>query len=506
MAQQLYFSRDTKMFLEFDNVVWEIPVLDGFSFSQATNSSEITLNEMESSGGVSRRGRRAFNDSLAAGEWSFSTYVRPFTATGSAQGTGSADTAAKVHAIEEALWALMAGAKDYVPGSSSKYQATPTGGSATDVATPHASAATFDVNFGMSNVSALATFNLYFVLGDSNRTIMKLDGCVVGEASIDFDIDGIATIAWSGNCANVKDFTGSTVSAASDDVVKNVTVNGAVSSGATTITLSASHGAVVGDLLFGTGLPATGAPITNVNTNAMTVAATSGAISDGATLIKRKATGDGTAVSVGDVFLDSDDSHRLFVFTGSAGFVPVSETKTNYVNEAITNTTNFIRNRLTVLDVALSSSQRDPDGDGTNELESSYSLTLTGGNVTVSNNITFITPEEIGIVNVPIGHVTGTRSVSGSFTCYLTEDTSTTNASRDFFEDLRDITNVVTNSFDLTFKIGGASGTGLELEMPTCHVEIPTHSIEDVISLETNFQALPSTIDGTNELLLKYRP
>ena len=107
---------------------------------------------------------------------------------------------------------------------------------------------------------------------------------------------------------------------------------------------------------------------------------------------------------------------------------------------------------------------------------------------------------------MPIGHVTGTRSVSGSFTCYLTEDTATTNASRDFFEDVRAISNVVTNSFALVFKIGGASGTGLELNMATSHVEIPTHSIEDVISLETNFQALPSTIDGTNELTLTYRP
>ena len=133
-------------------------------------------------------------------------------------------------------------------------------------------------------------------------------------------------------------------------------------------------------------------------------------------------------------------------------------------------------------------------------------MTLTGGSVTISNNITFITPEEIGTVNVPIGHVTGTRNVSGSFTCYLTEDTGTTNASRDFFEDLRAITNVVTNSFALVFKIGGATGTGLELNMATSHVEIPTHSIEDVISLETNFQALPSTIDGTNELALTYRP
>ena len=425
MAQQLYFSRDTKMFLEFDSFVWEIPVLDGFSFSQATNSSEITLNEMESSAGVSRRGRRAFNDSLAPGEWSFSTYVRPFTAAGASQGTGSADAAAEVHAVEEVLWALMAGANNY---TSSKYDK---GG--TDVLVPGSS--TMTINFGSSNVAQLSTFNLYFVLGDANRTVMKLDGCVVGEASLDFDIDGIATIAWSGNAANVVDFTGNTFTA-------------------------------------------TSAPAFNAQSPA------------------------GNTIAVGDVFLDSDNGHKLQIVTTVPGSGTVS--LTSYVNEAITNTTNFIRNRLTVLTV--DPTTRDPDNDGSQELEDDYSLTLTGGNVTISNNITFITPEELGIVNVPIGHVTGTRSVSGSFTCYLTEDTNTTNASRDFFEDVRAITNVVTNSFDLTFKIGGASGTGLELHMPTSHVEIPTHSIEDVISLETNFQALPSTIDGTNEIELIYRP
>ena len=413
------------MFLEFDSFVWEIPVLDGFSFSQATNSSEITLNEMESSAGVSRRGRRAFNDSLAPGEWSFSTYVRPFTAAGAAQGTGSADAAAEVHAVEEVLWALMAGADNYGSAAYDK------GGSA--VLTPGGSNMT--VGFGQSNVAQLSTFNLYFVLGDANRTVMKLDGCVVGEASIDFDIDGIATIAWSGNAANVVDFTGSTITA-------------------------------------------TSAPAFNATT------------------------ADGTTIAVGDVFLDSDNGHKLQIVTVKPGSGNV--TLGSYVNEAITSTSNFIRNRLTVLTVTPTT--QDPDSDSVNELESSYSLTLTGGNVTISNNITFIVPEELGIVNVPIGHVTGTRNVSGSFTCYLTEDTGTTNASRDFFEDLRSITNVVTNSFGLVFKIGGATGTGLELNMATSHVEIPTHSIEDVISLETNFQALPSTIDGTNEVALTYRP
>tara|TARA_Y100000389_G_C17418864_1_gene495418 strand:- start:272 stop:1522 length:1251 start_codon:yes stop_codon:yes gene_type:complete len=411
------------MFIEFDGVVWEVPVLDGFSFSQATNSTEITLNEMESTGGVSRRGRRAFNDSLAPGEWSFSTYVRPFKS--STTGTGKADSAAEVHAVEEVLWALFAGAKNY-DVSSFDYD---TGG--TNVITPGTSSST--INLGSSNSSTLGTANVYFVLGSANRKVMKLKDVTVNEASVDFDIDGIATINWSGSASEVLDFTGST------------------------------H-------------------------------------EDNTAPVHSDTTQDGGTIAIGDVWLDANDSYRLYVLTNVTNG---SEARTVYRDEAVLATNNFIRNRLTVLSVTPTT--RDPDSDSVNELETNYSLTLTGGNVTFTNNISYITPEELGIVNVPIGHVTGTRSVSGSFTCYLTEDTSATNASADFFDDLRGITNVVTNSFALVFKIGGASGTPrLELNMPTCHLEIPTHSVEDVISLETNFMALPTTIAGTDEATIIY--
>ena len=102
MAEQLFFSRDSKMYIEFNNAVWEVPVLDGFSFSQSTNQSEISLSEMQGADGLSRRGNRVFTDSLAPAEWSFSTYVRPYKV-----GTES-------HAVEEALWAVMAGADRYI--------------------------------------------------------------------------------------------------------------------------------------------------------------------------------------------------------------------------------------------------------------------------------------------------------------------------------------------------------------------------------------------------------
>ena len=345
MAQQLYFSRDTKVFIKKGSTVWELPVLDGFSFSQATNSSEITLAEMESTGGVSRRGRKQFNDSLAPAEWSLSTYVRP---SGPAAYTGFTFT--------------------------DQFTADTTD---------------LNIDFSESNKSTLGTAEIFFVLGNANKKVYKLTGCVVNEASLDFDIDGIATINWSGMGSEIIDDT------------------------------------------------ATGIPVATVT-------------------------------------------------------------------EALTATNNFIRNRLTTLTVIPTT--QNPTGDGSNELEASYALTLTGGNITMSNNVTFITPEEIGLVNTPIGHVTGTRSVSGSMTCYLSKDTGLNTHSSDLWQDLKAITNVVTNSFALNFQIGGTtSGTPrLEVTMPTCHLDIPTHSIEDVIAVETGFNALPSTIDGTNEATITY--
>ena len=92
MADQFYFSRNTRLIIEDagGSNRWEIPILDGYSFSQATNSSEITLNEAADASGNSRRGRQMFNDSLAPAEWSFSTYMRPFKSAGSGAGAASA--------------------------------------------------------------------------------------------------------------------------------------------------------------------------------------------------------------------------------------------------------------------------------------------------------------------------------------------------------------------------------------------------------------------------------
>jgi hypothetical protein len=59
-----------------DSDTFEIPILDGFSFSQATGTQNVTLNE---AGSTPKRGQKIFNTSLEPVDWSFTTYMRPFT-------------------------------------------------------------------------------------------------------------------------------------------------------------------------------------------------------------------------------------------------------------------------------------------------------------------------------------------------------------------------------------------------------------------------------------------
>ena len=372
MADTFYFSRDTKVHLTDSHStpkVYNIPVLDGFSFSQATNTTEVTLNEFAKSDGVSRRGRQMFTDSYAPVEWSFSTYIRPF-ATGGGDASGEhAGSSGDEHMVEEALWNALAGNK--------AIGTTPSGADGPGF-TSSASAAT--INFSKSNHATLDTFTLTFEMGHGKSLPVKyqISECAVNEVTIDFDIDGIATAQWSG------------------------------------------FGKLISE-------------------------------------------------------------------------VSTMPTPTIYEGTAAGDTNNFIRNRLT--DLAVTATASGP-------IVGAYDLTLTGGSVTISNNMTYLTPETIGIVNQPLGHVAGTRSVTGSFTCYL--NTPATGASStDLFEDLMGDTTNVTNDFNLVFAVGGSSNTPkLTMTLPTCHLEVPTHSLDDIVSLETNFHALPTSVDGTDEITL----
>ena len=564
MAQQLYFSRDTRMFLQFRNTtdntetstdlgkgaLWEIPVLDGYSFSQTTNTSEITLAEMESSAGVSRRGRRMFTDSLAPAEWSFSTYIRPFKSLGQdnvTSGTKAAETGttSEVHAVEEALWASIFGADKY---NAQKFvrNVQPVSGSETDVIAPGANNSVITIQ--ESNRSALHSFVLYFLIDTdtTNPLLYRMPEAIVNEVTVDFDVDGIATLNWSGFAKEIQDRT------------ENVKTNAG-----TTVTVANAHGTgsnlALGDIVIDTTNSRAVHIASNVSsTNATLTQAIDESTTSTLNFIRNRLTSvaietaDGTdkvagtfpgqsatisAIDVTNEVLTTAAAHgfstgdQVFI-TGCTGNTDLNDTHhfvrvgdetgtyagtTNATTEFALFGTKVQAENLgnaTGLVAIGSGSYNASTGTASN---GKYTLTLTGGSFNIANNITYLVPEELGAINKPLEHVTGTRTATGNATCYLTlEDTDSTNGtSRQFFNDLvgTGAMGKVVNKFKVTMAIGGTAATentsdpALAIIFPTAHIEVPTHSVEDVISLETNFQALPTDFGSANEITeVRYYP
>lgn len=330
---------------------YEIQVLDGFTFSQNTNQETVTINE---AGSAPVRGQRSFNTSLAPVDFSMSTYIRPRL------------DATNVVAEESVLW----GALSSVTGDGWN-----TGSPA-------------QVDFDASNAHQLQKFGLIIILDNVTYVI---DDCVLTQATIDFGIDAIATIAWTGQGKSIR----------------KLATNGTASAGT-----------------FGGGL--TGS-YTQKNTTAP-----------------------------------------------------------------------YIANKLSTATVA---------AGGT-----TYQVALTGGSITINNNVTYLTPANLGVVNQPATYFTGTRAITGSMNAYLktgaTNDTGALLAAM-----LADTTNVEPK-FNTIITIGGsASSIKVGLEMPTAMLTIPTIDVQQVVSTTINFTAQSST-DGTaagayditqaNELKVKY--
>ena len=555
MAQQLYFSRDTRMFIQFRNpadntetaaklgagAVWEVPVLDGYSFSQTTNTSEITLAEMESTAGISRRGRRMFTDSLAPAEWSFSTYIRPFVSkAGSVTPAGSvaASNAAEVHAVEEAFFASMFGADTYTTGSGftrATNAAASGGGVSGGVITP--GSANSVITLGESNRSALTSFTLFFMIDTAadNPLVYRMPEAIVNEVSVDFDVDGIATLNWSGFAKEIQDVSGGVVTGTSAPAYNATTKDGST--------------VVLGDIFIDTD-NAAGRQFNLISTvpgsgNVSVTAAIDEATTSTKNFIRNRLTsvnveaatatdkvptifpGQQAAISAIDVSGGTDkvttgtahgfatgDEVQISGITGSGG-TTVDLNGTHFVN--VTSTTQFklyntAANAITGSGTGLTDLDALSAGTLTNAVvcNGQYSLVLTGGSFNIANNITYLVPEELGAINKPLEHVTGTRTATGNATCYLTlEDTDTSNGtSRQFFNDLvgTGAMSKVVNKFKVTMHIGGATATGnttdpaLKIEFPAAHITVPTHQIEDVISLETAFEALPTDFGTADEI------
>lgn len=548
MAQQLYFSRDTRMFIQFRNTtdnsesaanlgkgaLFEIPILDGYSFSQSTNTSEITLAEMESTAGISRRGRRVFTDSLAPAEWSFSSYVRPFSSLGqnaltAGQKAAEVTTGTDVHAVEEVLFASMFGADTYTSSTSTFTRATNAAVAGGAVITPGASSSV--IGIAESNRSALHSFVIYFLVdtAESNPLVYRLPEAIVNEVSMDFDVDGIATLNWSGFAKEIQDISGSVATATSAPAYNATTKDGStVVLGDIFIDTDNTQGRAfhVVNTVPGSGNVSVTQAIDEATTstkNFIRNRLTSVEVEAAVATDKVAGTFPGSHVTVtgltkANPAVATATAHGFAVgdvvqVTGTCGITSSSVDVLNGIAHTITAVTT---NTFTI--GALDTSGSSGTFSGTPvAANGKYSLVLTGGSFTIGNGITYLVPEELGAINKPLEHVTGVRSATGNATCYLTlEDQDLTGGtSRQFFNDLVSTSAMskVVNKFKVTMFVGGKSAAtnstdpALEVKFPSAHIEVPSHQIEDVISLETNFQALPTDFGTADEIThIKYYP
>jgi hypothetical protein len=454
----------------------EITVLDGFTFTQTTTAQAVTISE---AGATPARGQRSFNTALNPVDFSFSTYVRPnvagttvvgadeshlwnalfgttavadtgitLTYTGALTPTYTAGTGVLVLSAATSITATGLAVNDVVtiqgvtglganqfnaavqintitatsitatyllaPTATVPVAASwPTGAVffhkkswVTNVAVGADSTAMYsEVTSARSNVNQLLDFGMIIVVDGISYTI---DKCAMDQASIDFGLDGIATIAWTGKGTQL------------NQLATNVTMVAGGTTAAPTVTLSG-------------GLT-------------------------------------GTAGGKSDVTL-----------------------------------TRYITNKLSTVSL-----KAQIGGGGT-----SYNMALTGGSIQIANNINYITPANLGILNIPIGYYTGTRSITGTLNAYL--KTGTNNTADLLSTILTASTGGATElKYQLGIQIGGSSAaTRVETHIHGASLQIPTvDASQDIVATSIQFTAQGADAVGgasanydvaaTNDIRIRY--
>lgn len=442
----------------------ELSVLDGYTFSQGTNATTITINE---AGSTPVRGQRSFNTSLNPAEFSISTYIRPnlnggkvdadeaalwdalfgdtdgyITGTPAYTFTGSTTTATLSAAgaltvsgtgmpvVTPGIYTMVgctgAGASEHntaltISSSSAttlvgQYMTAPTNTSVTIPTTAALSKSAWNYNAAVaadtfvgnvaysevstarSNVNQLLPFGLIIIIDSITYT---LDNCVLDQATIDFGLDGIATIAWTGKAASINQLASNVVLSAAANPVASGGITGTV--------------------------------------------------------------------------------------TGKSAQA----------------TTKYITNKLSTLSIT-----SNVGGVG----GTSYALALTGGSMQISNNVSFVTPANLGVVNAPIGYFTGTRSITGTINAYLR--TGSTNSSGLLKDMLAGASGSTETKYKLQINIGGNNTTRVEALINGASLQVPTIDAQDIMSTAIQFTAqgysaqMTSTsgydIEQANDLRLRY--
>lgn len=441
-----------------DSNTYELQVLDGFSFSQNTQSETVTLNE---GGATPVRGQRSFNTSLDPVDFSFSTYIRPRVDGG------------LVTAEENVLWNAVAGA-------GAMASAALTGGVFADITRGTTSTATAVITLTGLSATDLVVGQVYTVGGvtgsyaDEWNTPVRVTGINLTTDAITVEYLTAPSVAAGLTVATATSFSLDT---------------GAWSSNANSAIAhfggSNKHQLQTFGMIF---------VVDGVSYAVDNCALDQASIDFGLDAIAMVAwTGKGTQL------------RQLAATTVTTGATPTFSGGVTGTAKGKNTTAPYIANKLSTM--KLISNIAGVSG-------TEYSIAITGGNLTIANNLTYLTPANLGTVNTPITYFTGTRAISGNVTAYLRGGSG--NPTSKLLSDMLTASATATDpKFYIQLEVGGSTNPiRLELEMNAAMLTIPTVNVEQVISTQINFTAQSHTaayassadydIVNTNELLVRY--
>lgn len=157
-------------------------------------------------------------------------------------------------------------------------------------------------------------------------------------------------------------------------------------------------------------------------------------------------------------------------------------------------TNSFIKNRLS----AITFNHAATAGATAN----SYTFPVTALTFDYTNNMTYLTPEELSSLNAPIGQFVGTRAVTGSATMYLRNDN---NESAQFLRNIAaDSRTNSAQTSNANLVIGGTTSPYVAFFLPAVQFEFPQLAVDDVIAMSVNFvgQEPTATKGGGGEVTI----
>jgi hypothetical protein len=443
---------------------FELQVLDGFQFSQNTSQDTITISE---AGGAPVRGQRSFNTALAPVDFSMSTYIRPSFA-------GSV-----VSAEESVLWNALLGINNIDSGSAIA-GATAFTYAFTDIGTT-ATTTTGKLTITLTSGTLTA--------GTSVGDTVVLGGFTAPSAQSTFINAAAKLVSYKAGGNSIT--SGAVPATGLTELVFEYAnpYNGALTGfAATTLKLYKSSWAPVSSDFSQVSSASSNfnqlqkfGLIFLVDSVAYAVdnaALTQATIDFGLDAIATIAwTGQATSLRQ----IDTTLSGTTFTGTDFAGSTAEKKTDAKYIT-----------NKLST--VALKSVRKIGDkAAGTN-----YDVALTGGSITINNNISYITPANLGVVNAPVTYYTGTRAISGTLNAYLKTGTNVGSTGQLLEDMLAGSSKTTEPMISLQIAIGGTNNAvKVVLDMPSATISIPTVDVQQVISTAINFTAQGSALSAT---------